>query len=167
MRKRKQTYWVDLDTNHSCTVETEMENRYQGSWSDILLKYCAPALREGITILDVGSGRTPAIHPLDRPLGVTYIGLDVSEEELMSAPPGSYDRVIAKDLTHQVAELTDSIDLVISLHVLEHIFPMESAIRNVHCYLRQDGHFVALFSGRNAHFAWLNRLYHASWGNWP
>lgn len=132
--------------------------RYAGDWRSYFATFYLEFLTPGISILDVGSGRIPAVPPADRPQLDQYIGLDISGQELAKAPFGSYDHAVESDLTAYVPDLAESIDLVLSLHVLEHIEPLDEAIANVHAYLKAGGHFVALFSGRNAYFSMLNRL---------
>jgi SAM-dependent methyltransferase len=108
-------------------------------------------------IIDAGGGRTPAIPITDRPNGATYIGIDLSERELAGAPPGSYDRAIAANLTTRVPELEGCGDIVVSWQVLEHVAPLALAIGNIHTYLRPGGVFVAHLSGGRSAFALLNR----------
>ena len=55
-------------------------------------------LTPGVRILDVGSGRKPALVPERRPQGCFYTGLDISNKELLLAPSGSYDEVIEADV---------------------------------------------------------------------
>jgi SAM-dependent methyltransferase len=133
-------------------------NRYKGSWAEVFAEYYGPFLRDGMTLLDVGSGRVPTIRPQNRPDDCSYRGLDISVDELELAPEGSYEQVFARDLCIRDPQLRETIDLAISLHVLEHVASLSDAVDNVHEYLKVGGHFVALLSGRNAHFAWLNRV---------
>lgn len=132
--------------------------RYTTSWRENFFDQFTPFLGKGITILDVGSGRTPAIPVGQRPEGCRYIGLDISAEELALAPVDSYDERFVRDLRVHDPKLDEHIDLAISWQVLEHINPLGDAMANVHAYLKPGGHFVALLSGRNAHFALINRI---------
>ena len=108
-------------------------------------------------IIDVGSGRHPAIARADLPAGATYIGLDLSERELKMAPPGSYDRVVIGDVTEHYSELEACADLIVSWQVLEHVAPLEVAVSNIYSYLRPGGLFVAQLSGGRSAFALINR----------
>ena len=105
-------------------------------------------LRPGVAILDVGSGRRPAIEPAARPAGCRYAGLDVSRRELELAPAGSYGTQVTADVTTPLAELRGRFDLVVSLQVLEHVSDTARALENMHDYLRPGGSLVALLSGR-------------------
>jgi SAM-dependent methyltransferase len=117
-----------------------------------------PYLCDGITILDVGSGRTPAIPVAQRPNNCRYLGLDIDADELAMALSGSYDDQYEQDLREHYRELDGQVDLAISWQVLEHIEPLADALANIRAYLKPGGQFVALLSGRNAHFALINRF---------
>jgi SAM-dependent methyltransferase len=111
-----------------------------------------------MVVLDVGSGRLPAIAPEERPQGVHYAGLDISEPELRRAPQGSYDEVIVQDIVTPNADLSGRFDLVISFQVLEHVSSLDQAFRNVELYLKPGGRFIAQFSGAFSVFGIVNRL---------
>ncbi len=101
----------------------------------------------GMTILDVGSGRRPCV-PIDRrPPGCTYVGLDISADELQTAPPGSYDRFVVGDVSSRAVDLGTQFDLVVSFQVLEHVRPLDAAFENLRHYLRPGGRMIAQFSG--------------------
>ena len=72
--------------------------RYQEPWLQAWDEIVAREMRPGIQILDVGSGRRPAIPPEQRPPNCTYVGLDLSMDELKAAPRGSYDEMVASDV---------------------------------------------------------------------
>jgi len=133
-------------------------SRYRSDWREDFNSLIEPYLRPGATVLDVGSGRRPLISPSERPLDCTYIGLDISKEELDRAPEGSYDAQYIQDLAVHNAELKSRIDIALSWQVLEHIEPLAPALQNIHQYLRDGGVFVSLLTGRNAHFAMINRM---------
>jgi SAM-dependent methyltransferase len=111
-----------------------------------------------MAILDVGSGRRPALNAAQRREHGRYTGLDISKAELELAPPGSYDDYVVADVTKPVPALEASFDLVISWQVFEHVRPLDRAVANLQAYLRPDGHLVALFSGRFSAFGILNGL---------
>lgn len=132
--------------------------RYAENWLETFAMQYQPFLREGMTILDFGSGRRPVIPLSERPSKCRYIGLDISAAELALAPAGSYDEEYARDITNHDSALDGQIDLAVSWQVLEHVKPLSNAIDNIYSYLRADGHLVAMLSGRNAHFAVINRV---------
>ena len=131
--------------------------RYRGDWLAPFRAAIQSELRPSSVVIDVGGGRSPAIPRPDLPPGATYIGLDLSERELMAAPPGSYDRVVAADVTEHQSALEGCADLVVSWQVLEHVAPLEVAVSNIHSYLRPGGLFVAQLSGGRSAFALINR----------
>lgn len=132
--------------------------RYADNWRDIQFELYEPFLHERMTILDVGSGRKPVLPVDRRPHDCRYIGLDILTDELDAAPSGSYDETFTQDLRVPLHALHGHADLIVSWQVFEHIKPLTVAVDNLHSYLKTGGHLYALLSGRNAHFAILNRL---------
>jgi SAM-dependent methyltransferase len=116
----------------------------------------------GAAVLDVGSGRRPAVTGRDG-LG-RYVGLDVSPGELAAAPAGAYTDTVVADLTRRVGELVGGFDLVISRQVLEHVDDLGAALENLRAYLRPGGQLAAMLSGTYAVQSVLNRLLPAPLG---
>jgi cyclopropane fatty-acyl-phospholipid synthase-like methyltransferase len=116
------------------------------------------SLRPGMRILDLGSGRGPALWPKDRPPGVTYAGLDISLSELKAAPPGSYDEMYQADATRRVPELESSFDLVVSFQVFEHVKPLDVAFDNMRAYLKPGGRAIVQMSGTWSVFGMINQV---------
>lgn len=126
---------------------------WRATFDDLLARTMAPGQR----ILDVGSGRLPTVPPEDRPPDCHYVGLDISREELETAPPGSYDEIFVADVRDRVASLEGRFDLVVSFQVLEHVKPLDAAFDNLRSYLDTDGQLVAQFSGKYSLFALANQ----------
>lgn len=137
----------------------EMPPRYQGDWwrrpFDELV---APSLVDGAHVLDVGSGREATIPPEERPPGVRYVGLDISETELRAAEPGSYDEFVIGDVAHRKPELEGRFDLVVSWQVLEHVKPLDRSLENMRAYLRPGGRMVAQLSGAYSLWALADKV---------
>ncbi len=123
-------------------------------------------LRPGLDILDVGSGRRPALDPATRPPGSRYAGLDICAAELELAPGGSYSDHVVADITEPVPALRGQFDLIVSWQVLEHVRDTDRALRNLHDYLRPGGRLVAILSGRFSIFGMLNSVVPARAGVW-
>lgn len=117
----------------------------------------APHMREGGHVLDFGGGARPIIAPPMRPPGLTYVGLDVSRDELELAPQGSYDDLIVGDIADGILQ-PSSFDLVVSWQVLEHVHDMRATLEGIRTALVPGGALVAQMSGRRAFFALLNRV---------
>lgn len=132
--------------------------RYHEPWRAVFDQRFAGALVPGVRILDMGAGRSPCIEPGDRPPGSTYVGLDLSAEELDAAPPGSYDETICGAIEDHRAELDNRFGLVISWQVLEHVRSLPDSLANVRRYLRPGGLFVAQLSGRFSVTSALNAM---------
>lgn len=131
--------------------------RYEHPMQDVFLGHLAPLLRPDVSIIDVGSGRSPSIAPKDRPPGCRYVGLDISKHELQNAARGAYDRVIAHDIT-QPLPAGEQFDLMLSWQVFEHVKPLDRALDNLKEVLRPGGTMLAQTSGSFAAFALLARV---------
>jgi SAM-dependent methyltransferase len=115
------------------------------------------SLRPHMSVLDIGSGRKPTIPLERRPEGCTYVGLDLSAEEIASAPPGSYDEAVVSDVSEFQPELVGRFDLAVSFQVFEHVQPLAVAFANIYEYLRSGGILVAYTAGTLALHALANR----------
>jgi SAM-dependent methyltransferase len=114
-------------------------------------------LRSGLRINDLGGGSNPHLdHKTKAELGLSVVGLDISEAELLAAPPGRYDRVIAADLC-TFRGLGDA-DLVICQATLEHVPDNVGAMRAIAETLAPNGIACIFVPSRNATFARLNLI---------
>lgn len=126
--------------------------RYGYRMQDVFLQHLRPLLAPGITILDVGAGRSPTLSQADRPAGCRYLGLDVSGAELGAAGADAYAGTYVHDIVQPLPELRD-VDLIISWQVLEHVSSLPLALANLHAMLRPGGTLLAQLSGSFAAFA--------------
>lgn len=140
--------------------------RYDRHPSELFEQAVRSNLRPGLDILDVGSGRRPALEPGTRPAGSRYAGLDISASELELAPAGSYSDHVVADVTEPIAALREQFDLIVSWQVLEHVRHTDRALRNLHDYLRPGGRLVAILSGRFSIFGMLNTVIPSGAGVW-
>ncbi len=136
----------------------ELPERYLTPWRQGFETAIFERLQPGCAVLDIGSGRHPAILPERRPPDTAYTGLDISMAELLEAGPGAYGETVEADASVLQPGLAGRFDLVISWQVLEHVEDLKSTIGNVHRYLKPDGRFVALFSGAWSLFGLINRI---------
>lgn len=113
-------------------------------------------LKPGLRVLDVGGGKHPAI-PLQtkQGLGLSVVGLDVSESELAQAPAGAYDSIVVGDVA--AVSIPGKYDLVFSRTLLEHVANTRAAIANLAGVLAPGGVMAHVVPCRNAPFAILNR----------
>jgi SAM-dependent methyltransferase len=116
------------------------------------------ALQPGMRILDLGSGRSPALWPKDRPHDATYAGLDISLTELQAAPAGSYDEMYQADATKRMPALENRFDLVVSFQVFEHVKPLDVAFENMRSYLKPGGTAIVQMSGTWSVFGMINQV---------
>jgi SAM-dependent methyltransferase len=81
------------------------------------------------------------------PARCTYIGLDVSGDELRRAEPGAYDDLLVGDICERQPATEGRFDLVISWQVLEHVPSMHRALATTHAALVPGGRMVSMLSG--------------------
>lgn len=132
--------------------------RYDVYWRGPFDAAVAEAMSSGEPVLDLGSGRHPAVPGPDRPAGIEYVGLDLSAEELEAAGPDAYDERVVSDASTFRPALEGRFGLVLSWQVLEHVPDLEAAVVNVGRYLKPGGVFVAMFSGGRSAFGLINRM---------
>jgi 2-polyprenyl-6-hydroxyphenyl methylase/3-demethylubiquinone-9 3-methyltransferase len=114
-------------------------------------------LQRDLRVYDLGAGSRPFLSPARKDhLSIWVKGLDISGEELRSAPAGSYDAMEVADLT--AFEGDGSADLVICQSTLEHVRDGHGALRAIATSLRPGGKAVIFVPCRNAWFARLNML---------
>lgn len=136
-----------------------MPSRYQdGEWQRPFQEAAHEVLTPNSRVLDIGAGRRPTISPAERPAGCTYVGFDISADELALAPEGAYDETITGDVTVRRRDLTERFDLVLCWQVLEHVKPLSQALENIRSYLCSSGRFVGQLSGAFSPFGLVNRV---------
>lgn len=112
-------------------------------------------LRPGMSVLDVGGGKGPAI-PLD--IKTSYrlmvVGLDISQAELDAAPPGCYDRILCCDIC-RACSLPET-DLVVSRAVTQHVKEPAVMYENVFRALKPGGITLNFMPNKFAFFALFN-----------
>ncbi|MGX6446637.1 class I SAM-dependent methyltransferase [Patulibacter sp. S7RM1-6] len=145
------------DATRPAAFPASFPERYHRPWDGPFRRAIAAHLGEDITILDVGSGRTPTVAATDRPAGCHYIGLDLSSSELAAAGDGAYDESVTGDIALLRRELVGRVDLIVSWQVLEHVQDLAAALTCMQAYLRPGGSLVAMFSGGRAAYAIANR----------
>ena len=116
-------------------------------------------LADNISVLDIGGGKRCAFADECREhTGVKIIALDVSAEEL--AFNNDADEKIVFDLTSckRVPLEDESVDMVTSSSVLEHLNDLESAVKEVSRIIKPGGKFISVFPCKFALFAIINQL---------
>jgi 2-polyprenyl-3-methyl-5-hydroxy-6-metoxy-1,4-benzoquinol methylase len=114
-------------------------------------------LKPGLRVLDVGGGRAPCLsaETVSR-FGLHVTGLDIADDELRRAPPGSYHDFIVGDVAS--VTIPGSFDLIFSRAVLEHVQDNRAAMKNLAGALAEGGIMAHFVPCRYAPFAVLNRL---------
>lgn len=89
------------------------------------------------------------------------VALDVSLDELY--PNRQADSEVAADAVEGLPFRDESVDLVVSSSVLEHLVDVEAFVAESVRVLRPGGSFIHLFPGRYSSFAVANRLLGPKW----
>ena len=140
-------------------LDGRLPERYAGRfWIDPYRARARAALEPGMVVLDVGAGAEPAVAPADRPEGVRYVGMDISDHELRRAGPGAYDEIVVASVTEPQPRLEERFDLVLSYHVLEHVRPLGDALEQMRRALKPGGRMVIQLAGGRSLSGVLNRL---------
>ncbi len=132
--------------------------RYDWYWKEPFESEIRARLTPGMSILDIGSGRAPSLPIAERPPECEYVGLDISEEELVAAGPEAYSESVVADIADPVPTLNDRFDLAISWQVFEHVAHLDRAMSNVRGYVKPGGTLISLLSGSYAVFSVANKI---------
>lgn len=150
--------FFDLNVRVSDRVDEALESLFprKRGWTDFVTRVLPAAIKPGSRIVDVGSGKRPAIDlATKRRLGLHVVGLDVDADELSKAPDGCYDSVIVGDIAS--ADLNGPYDTIISCAVLEHVSNTSDAISNMASALSPGGVTLHFIPCGLAPFALVNR----------
>jgi SAM-dependent methyltransferase len=112
-------------------------------------------LPDGSVIVDVGGGRRCVYHHALRP-ELELIVTDVSAEELAENPHAN--RTIIADVSESLPLPAESVDLVVSRAVLEHVPDLRSAAQNMAAITKPNGKTMHLLPGRYSLFGIAARL---------
>lgn len=114
----------------------------------------------GAVVLDVGAGRRSVLAGWPR-AGMRLIAVDSSWDELRENRDAD-ERLLA-DVCCGIPLSDQSVDMIISRHVMEHLPNAAAFVSESARLLRPDGCYVHFFSCRFALFSILNRLLPRSW----
>lgn len=118
-------------------------------------EFLAVALEKNNIVYDIGGGSQPYVSSVCKlENNLTVVGLDISEDELNSAPVGSYDKSIVADICSY--EGNSEADLIICQATLEHVPDVSAAITSLSSILKPGGKLYIFVPCRNALFAQLN-----------
>lgn len=124
-------------------------------YSDFASNIVPAYLQQGQVVYDVGGGKRPYISAEKKAaLGLTIVGVDISQAELDRAPAGIYDRTICADVSRLPGQ--GDADLLICLAVLEHVRDVAAAFESIASCLKPGGRALIFVPSRNAPFARLN-----------
>jgi SAM-dependent methyltransferase len=113
-------------------------------------------LRDGSTVLDLGGGRrcvyAGAVPPVRE---VRLVAVDVSPEEL--ALNTTVDETCVADIARELPFADESVDLILSRCLLEHVDDVPAAVRNMSRVTKPGGVALHLMPGRYSLFGMAAR----------
>lgn len=112
-------------------------------------------LKNNSSVLDVGAGKN-CLFAKYKNKNFKLIGIDISDDELMHNI--ELDEKIMADITKEIPLPTNSIDLVVSRSVLEHLSDLENFIKQTKNVLKPGGYTIHLLPSKFAIFALINQL---------
>lgn len=108
-------------------------------------------------IVDIGGGKETSFAKYKNPkLNNKIIAVDLDEDEIKYNRDA--DEKIIADVSKDLPFKDNSVDLIVSRYVLEHIEDVDKFIKNSQRALKPGGYSINLFSSGNAPFAILNRI---------
>jgi len=108
-------------------------------------------------VVDVGAGKTCPFAQYRRPEQRTKIvGVDMSAKEMQENQ--DLDEKHVADITGGLPLADESVDLIVSRSVLEHLNDVEGFVAASKRALKEGGFFIHLFPARYAPFAVIRRL---------
>ena len=114
-------------------------------------------IKSNSVIYDIGGGKNPFIsNELRTGINCWVIGLDIDETELNAAPTGSYDKIIAEDIT--IYRGNQDGDLAICMALLEHVKDIEAALTGIRSCLKNGCRCALFVPSGNAIFARINKI---------
>jgi len=105
-------------------------------------------------IVDIGGGRR-CVFAKHRRSAAKIVAVDISAEELSHNE--DVDERIVADATTQLPFANDSVDVVCSRSVVEHLPAIDGYLAEAHRVLRPGGLTVSLFASKNAPYALIKR----------
>lgn len=105
-------------------------------------------------VVDVGGGRR-CVFAKHRRSAAKIVAVDISAEELSHNE--DVDERIVADATERLPFASDSVDVVCSRSVVEHLTDVDRFLAEAHRVLRPGGLTVSLFPSKNAPYALIKR----------
>jgi len=118
------------------------------SYPEIVAQY----VPVGATVADIGAGRRCLFDHAGRNL----IAVDISPDEL--ALNREADQLVEADCTVNIPLTPDSVDVVTSHSVIEHMKDVEGYVRNARHILKENGLLITAFPNKRAVPSLLNRM---------
>lgn len=116
-------------------------------------------MRTDQIIVDIGGGKKSPIAEFKNEYNnLTLIAVDISDDELEFNT--NVDQKIIADVTKEIPLPDESVDMIISSSVLEHLRGQEKFIQNASRLLKPNGesYFIHVFPSKFALFALINQI---------
>jgi SAM-dependent methyltransferase len=151
--------FVMLNHRLSLAIEARLPKAFNQNLNRLCILKVADLLnsRRGQIVLDVGGGKEcPFLQDVDEPAAHLIIAFDCSEKELKHNVVDN--RVVGDAAMKGLPFRNQSVDLIVSRSVVEHIRDNGTFFENCAQALRPGGTMIHVFPGRFAPFALANRI---------
>jgi 2-polyprenyl-3-methyl-5-hydroxy-6-metoxy-1,4-benzoquinol methylase len=118
-----------------------LETEHLNPWHDLAERALRPVLRRGLTVGEFGCGSGAFLRRLVEEFGVRGIGFDISEANISRVRDLGLEGRIVDLSVEPVAIEPESLDVAVSLEVIEHLVEPSLFLRQIHRALRPGGYF--------------------------
>ena len=144
-----------VESNRRASAAIERRLHHAEPLTEVYGLAVARAMNESAgLVVDIGGGRR-CLFAKHRRSAATIVAVDISREELSHNE--DVDRWIVADATKELPFESDSVDVVCSRSVVEHLPDVDHFLAEAHRVLRPGGLAVSLFPSKNAPYALINR----------
>ena len=113
-------------------------------------------------VADIGGGKQPYLS--EKPIGITYTGIDIDAKELALAPAGIYTQTIVADITQP--PLSMKFDVIICRFTLEHVDDTQAALEGIYAMMKPGAACYISAPSRYAIFGKINKALPEGFKRW-
>lgn len=151
--------FINWNKRHSEWIESKLPKSFTVSFNRLYEQTASELMNQTLAkiVLDVGGGKKCFIANFRDPaIGTKIYAADILEEDLRVNADADGKMVV--DATQTLPFADNSIDLITSRSVMEHLVDTGAFMREAHRILKPGGYFINLCPGKFAPFAVINQL---------
>jgi 2-polyprenyl-3-methyl-5-hydroxy-6-metoxy-1,4-benzoquinol methylase len=150
---------IDVNVRLSARFDALLPEYYRVDGNrDFKERFAHSFIHGGIRLVDVGGGKRPFLNAEKKTaLGIYVTGIDISQRELDSAPPGAYDATVCTDIATYRGNC--DADVLVCQAVLEHVRDVKGAFAAFASILKPGGVALVWVPSRYSIFSLLNLLF--------